>query len=108
MRLKIAVLLGGCFLIAIIWLARDGENSSSENLKEETEQSNAFPVEVTRGVFEDVEHTLEAVGSFLPEDEVTVGAEESGVIKKLLVDEGYQVKRVIVSLKLMMRSFAWR
>ncbi len=93
MRLKIAVLLGGCFLIAIIWLARDGENSSSENLKEETEQSNAFPVEVTRGVFEDVEHTLEAVGSFLPEDEVTVGAEESGVIKKLLVDEGYQVKK---------------
>ena len=44
-------------------------------------------------MFEDVEHTLEAVGSFLPEDEVTVGTEEEGVVKKLLVDEGYPVKK---------------
>jgi len=100
MKLKIALLLGVCLLIAVIWLARDGENSNSESLKGEAEQSKAFPVEVTRGVFEDVEHTLEAVGSFLPEDEVTVGAEESGVIKELLVDEGYQVKKGGLLLKI--------
>ena len=100
MKLKIALLLGVCLLIAVIWLARDGENSNSENLKEDATHSKAFPVEVIRGVFENVEQTLEAVGSFLPEDEVTVGAEESGVIKELLVDEGYQVKKGDLLLKI--------
>lgn len=93
MRRKVIVLLGICFLIAIIWFMRDEETLNSESLKEEAGQSEAFPVEVTRGVFEDVEHTLEAVGSFFPEDEVTVGAEENGVIKRLLVDEGVPVKK---------------
>ncbi len=53
----------------------------------------SFPVEVTLPVLQDVAHTLEAVGSFLPEEEVTVGAEVAGTIKELHTDEGTLVTR---------------
>lgn len=53
----------------------------------------AFPVDVANPRYEEVSHTLEAVGSFLPEDEVTVGAEVDGTIKKLFVDEGTVVQK---------------
>lgn len=80
-------------LVAAVWFMRGEKPLSSENASATAEQGTVFPVEVTRGIFEEVEHTLEAVGSFLPEDEVTVGAEQDGVIKRLLVDEGYPVKK---------------
>jgi membrane fusion protein (multidrug efflux system) len=93
MKLKIAITLGVCFFIAVIWFTRDEKDLNSEEVERQAEGAKAFPVEATNGVFENVEHTLEAVGSFFPEDEVTVGAEENGVIKKLHVDEGYKVKK---------------
>jgi membrane fusion protein (multidrug efflux system) len=93
MRKKLIIGLGAALLIIIIWFMRGEKTLNSENLKQPGDQASAFPVDVTRGVYEDVEHTLEAVGSFLPEDEVTVGAEEKGVIKKLLVDEGSRVQK---------------
>mgnify|MGYP001816363317 FL=1 len=93
MRKKFGIGLGAVLLLIIIWFMRGEKTLNSENLKEPDQQTKAFPVDVTRGIFEDVEHTLEAVGSFLPEDEVTVGAEEKGVIKKLWVDEGSLVKK---------------
>ena len=93
MRKRLVIGLGIIILIIVIWLMRGEKALNSENRKESSGQASAFPVDVTRGVFEDVEHTLEAVGSFLPEDEVTVGAEEKGVIKKLWVDEGSLVKK---------------
>ena len=80
-------------LVAVVWLMRGEKPPATENVSETAEQGTVFPVAVTRGIFEDVEHTLEAVGSFLPEDEVTVGTEEEGVIKKLLVDEGDPVNK---------------
>jgi membrane fusion protein (multidrug efflux system) len=40
-----------------------------------------------------VEHYLEAVGSLDPEEEVTVSAEVAGVVEELFVDEGSQVER---------------
>jgi membrane fusion protein (multidrug efflux system) len=93
MRLKVGVLLGVCIVIAVIWFGRGEKSHISESVKEDVSKSKAFAVQVTRGVFENVEPVLEAVGSFFPEDEVTVGAEEAGVIKRLHVDEGYQVKK---------------
>ena len=93
MRKKYVVGLGAVILIIAIWFMRGEKKLNSESTRETDQQTRAFPVDVTRGVFEDVEHTLEAVGSFLPEDEVTVGAEEKGVIKKLWVDEGSLVKK---------------
>jgi membrane fusion protein (multidrug efflux system) len=53
----------------------------------------AFSVDVAHPSYEEVSHTLEAVGSFLPEDEMTVGAEVDGTIKKLFVDEGTIVQK---------------
>ncbi len=93
MRKKVVIGLGAVLLVVVIWFMRGEKTLNSENLKEPDQQTKVFPVAVTRGIFEDVEHTLEAVGSFLPEDEVTVGTEEEGVIKKLLVDEGSLVKK---------------
>ena len=93
MRKRFIIGFGIIILIIVIWLMRGEKALNSENPKESAGQAKAFPVDVTRGVFQDVEHTLEAVGSFLPEDEVTVGAEEKGVIKKLWVDEGSLVKK---------------
>jgi len=93
MRLKMVMLVVVCFLIAIIWFMQDRGNISSENLEDETKQPKAFPVEVTQVSFEKVEHYLEAIGSFLPEDEVTVSTEVEGLIKKRYVDEGDFVKK---------------
>ena len=52
-----------------------------------------FPVETTTASRQDISHTLEAVGSFLPEEEVKLSAETAGQIKKLHIDEGSFVKK---------------
>ncbi len=93
MRLKIGILLGIFLLIALIWFIRDDGSPDSENLKEEAQQAKAFPVEVTKVSFEKVEHYLDAIGSFLPEDEVTVSTEVEGIVEKRFVDEGDRVKK---------------
>jgi membrane fusion protein, multidrug efflux system len=51
-----------------------------------------FPVEVTRAVYADVEHSLQSVGSFLSEEDITVSAEVAGAIKRLHTDEGAHVR----------------
>lgn len=93
MRLKVFIATGAVMLVAVVWLMRGEKPPATENVSETAEQGTVFPVAVTRGIFEEVEHTLEAVGSFFPEDEVTVGTEEDGVIKKLMVDEGDPVNK---------------
>jgi membrane fusion protein (multidrug efflux system) len=74
-------------------LMRGADTRKSGTLPGTAEQAKNFPVEVTKAVFEEVEHTLDAVGSFFPEDEVTIGSEVDGIIKRLLVDEGSTVKQ---------------
>lgn len=100
MRLKVAALLGVCFFIAVIWFMRDRENLNSESLKEEAEQTKSFPVEVTQVFFEKVEHYLEAIGSFLPEDEVTISTEVEGIVKRRYIDEGDHVKKGAILIKI--------
>ena len=92
MRLKIGILLGIFLLIALIWFIRDDDNLNSEISKENAQQAKAFPVEVTKVSFERVEHYLEAIGSFLPEDEVTVSTEVDGIVEKRFVDVEETVK----------------
>lgn len=92
MRLKMGIALGILLLITAIWFLRDEDKRDSESSKEEALQAKAFPVEVTQVSFERVEHYLEAIGSFLPEDEVTVSTEVDGIIEKRFVDEGDRVK----------------
>lgn len=92
MRLKIGIALGVVLLITAIWFVRDRSGINSESAKEEALQAKSFPVEVTTVSFERVEHYLDAIGSFLPEDEVTVSTEVEGIIEKRFVDEGDRVK----------------
>lgn len=100
MRLKIVIPVVILLLVVIFWLTRDGENHNYGSTGETAEQAKIFPVEVTKVAFERVEHYLEAVGSFLPEDEVTISTEVEGIIKKRFVDEGDQVKRGDVLIKI--------
>jgi membrane fusion protein, multidrug efflux system len=83
-----------CMLtIASVVLAGGCKNNNSQVSGNKQQDAKVFPVEVTRAAYENVQHTLEAVGSFFPEDEVKVGAEVEGTIKKLSVDEGAIVKK---------------
>jgi len=83
-----------CMLtIASVVLAGGCKNNNSQASGNKQQDAKAFPVEVTRAAYENVQHTIEAVGSFFPEDEVKVGAEVEGTIKKLSVDEGAIVKK---------------
>jgi len=100
MRIKMVMLLGLCLLIAVIWLVQDEEKLKSESVKEKDEQAKAFPVEVTQVSFERVEHYLEAIGSFLPEDEVTISTEVEGIVKERYVDEGDRVKKGAFLIKI--------
>jgi membrane fusion protein (multidrug efflux system) len=71
-----------------------GSNPASEANEESAGQERkAIPVEVVSVTFQPVEHYLEAVGSLDPEEEVTVSAEVAGVVEELFVDEGSQVER---------------
>jgi membrane fusion protein (multidrug efflux system) len=93
MRTKLIVALVIGVIVAVALLMRGADTRKSGTLPGTAEQAKNFPVEVTKAVFEEVEHTLDAVGSFFPEDEVTVGSEVDGIIKRLLVDEGSTVKQ---------------
>jgi membrane fusion protein (multidrug efflux system) len=84
-------LLTICLMVSFFLLT--GCKGSRTSSRETDNQSDKFfPVEVTKPSFEKVLHTLEAVGSFLPKDEVAVGAEVAGKINKLHIDEGSPVK----------------
>jgi membrane fusion protein (multidrug efflux system) len=83
-----------CILSITCAVVAEGcKNNNSQASANKQQDAKAFPVEVTRAAYEKVQHTLEAVGSFFPEDEVKVGAEVEGIIKKLVVDEGAIVKK---------------
>lgn len=84
----------GCLLIITAAMVTGGcKNKNSQASGTAQKDVRVFPVEVTRALYEDVQHTLEAVGSFYPEDEVKVAAEVEGIIQKLHVDEGAVVKK---------------
>jgi len=93
MRTKLIVALVIGIIVAVVLLMRGENTHNSATVPGTAEQAKNFPVEVTKPAFEEVERTLDAVGSFFPEDEVTVGSEVDGIIKRLLVDEGSTVKQ---------------
>jgi membrane fusion protein (multidrug efflux system) len=78
------------FITSTLFSCASKEDSSSGESEKSKE---IFPVETTRASHQDISHTLEAVGSFLPEEEVHLSAETAGRIKNLLIDEGSTVKK---------------
>jgi membrane fusion protein (multidrug efflux system) len=93
MRTKLIVAMVIGIIVAVALFMRGEKSTTTATVPGTAEKEKNFPVEVTKPVFEEVEHTLDAVGSFFPEDEVTVGSEVDGIIKRLLVDEGSTVKQ---------------
>ncbi len=77
-----------CFVFVLASCGKDAETEPAASGSD-----TAFPVEVTRAVQEQVTHSIEAVGTFLPEEEVVIGAEVAGTIKALSVDEGTVVEK---------------
>ena len=67
---------------------KDADNKIARGEKE-----GLIRIEVTKPHIQRVEHIVKAVGSFLPEEEVSIIPEVEGKISKLLVDEGYVVKK---------------
>jgi membrane fusion protein (multidrug efflux system) len=92
MRTKLIVAMVIGIIVAVALYMRGEKNPTTAAAPGAAEKDKNFPVEVTKPVSEEVEHTLDAVGSFFPEVEVTVSSEVDGIIKKLLVDEGSAVK----------------
>lgn len=82
------------FLFTLIYACSKKEVNSS--IKEDK----SIPVEVVQASYEDVEQFLEGVGSFLPQDEITISSEVEGIVKKLYVDEGSCVKKGDILLKI--------
>lgn len=83
---SLCLLLGSC---------SKGERSQSggENTATAAEETTpAILVETTQPVIQRVEHHIRSVGSFLPDDQVTISPEIEGKVKKILVDEGYIIK----------------
>ncbi len=80
-----------CFLLLLATSGcKDNQNTISTSDKP---TDKTFPVEITKPFYEEVSHTLEAVGSFFPENEITIGAKVAGTIKILYADEGSIVKK---------------
>jgi len=78
-------------LCTIAVLACSNNNTPNVETSENTKE--IFPVDVTRAIRQDIFHTVEAIGSFLPEEDVDLSAETPGQVKALLVDEGSYVQK---------------
>lgn len=59
----------------------------------EVKATPAVLVETVRPIIQRVEHRIRAVGSFFPEDEVTITPGIGGKVEKILIDEGYAIKK---------------
>jgi multidrug resistance efflux pump len=56
-------------------------------------EEKAIDVKATHVKVMDVDHSIDAVGSFLPNDDVTISSEVIGTVKEIFVDEGDPVKK---------------
>ncbi len=84
-------------LISVLYSCSSKNDAASESSEKSKE---IFPVETTTASLQDISHTLEAVGSFLPEEEVKLSAETAGRIKTLLIDEGSFIKKGALLLEI--------
>ena len=75
-------------LVLLLAACKPGVHSSSA---EGGSAKRAFPVEVRTVATEDVKYTIDAVGSLEPEEEVKVTARVSGMVEKVLFEEGAKV-----------------
>lgn len=78
------------FMVAFL---AQGCSKKDANIETEKKEDALVRVEATRPTIQKVAHIIRAVGSFLPDEQVSISPEVEGKIAKLLVDEGDMVKR---------------
>lgn len=86
-------LLGLAILVLLSLLTWNCGKKDADNKIAQGEKEGLIRIEVTKPHIQRVEHIVKAVGSFLPEEEVSIIPEVEGKISKLLVDEGDVVKK---------------
>ncbi|MBI5166976.1 MAG: efflux RND transporter periplasmic adaptor subunit, partial [candidate division NC10 bacterium] len=109
MRLNFWREIGGTFLVGLLFLgalscSRGGEPKGQANTSSQSNAKRVIPVTVAKVESRDVQRMVEAVGSLLPEEEVAVVSEASGIIEAIYVDLGDAIKKDQVLLKLDQRE----
>ncbi len=109
MGLNFWIRILGFFLVGFLFLgslacSREGTPKSRANTPKGATSEKAVLVTVAKVGSRDVQRKVEAVGSLIPEEEVTVTSEISGTIEAIFVDLGDKVKKGDVLLRLDQRE----
>ncbi|OGQ58288.1 MAG: hypothetical protein A3J24_10100 [Deltaproteobacteria bacterium RIFCSPLOWO2_02_FULL_53_8] len=91
------VILPGMFFLALAGCAQKGTSAKGADSRGDKEHLRVQTAEVKR---QEIIRTVEAVGSFLAFEEVTVSSEVDGKVEKVLVDIGDRVQQGQVLLSL--------
>lgn len=90
-------------LAAFYLLAQNGKRPAGGSVKNTVVKS--YPVRVSIPEVRDVPYIIKSVGTLLPDEDITVGAEVEGRIERLYVDEGDAVKKGDAMLQIDATSF---
>jgi multidrug efflux pump subunit AcrA (membrane-fusion protein) len=93
--------LAGCLVVALVGCSQERPRSKAANT-----EAGARTINVTVGqvVGQDVERTVQMVGTLLPAEEVTLGTEVAATVRMIFVDFGDPVRAGQVVIKLDDRS----
>lgn len=100
----------GFFLVGFLSLgtlgcSREGTPKSRANASPGARSERPILVTVAKVESRDIQRRVEALGSLMPEEEVTVTSEISGIIEAIFVDLGDTVKKGDVLLRLDQREY---
>lgn len=92
--------LGTAAFFTVLLLMTACNGNAPDTVLQARPDEHMFPVEVARPELQEVEHTLDAVGEFQAEEDVSISTEVAGTIKTIHVDEGFPVARGEVLLEI--------
>lgn len=84
---------GTVILLLFYLLTWSCGKNDADSTTAQAEKEGLIKVQITRPTIQRVEHIVKAVGSFLPNEEVSISPEIDGKVKRLLVDEGHAIKK---------------
>lgn len=96
-RIEISLIL---FLCLIVFGCERGKEVTSIAKEDTTKREIIHTVELTPVTIMEIPYTISAVGSLLPKEKVTVSSEINGTIKTIYVDEGHQLEKAQIILKI--------
>ena len=96
------------FIFITFWLITGCGDDEGETSRNSNGEDKIFPVEVSYPSVEDVPYILTAVGSLLALEDIDISSEIEGKIEKVLVDEGYSVRKADLLVKIDDERFVYR